>query len=362
MHVTFSACRVTLSLFALNLGASAFTVGTIISLIAAIPIIFCVRWGRHIDHSGIYTPMLLASALELTATLLAYCVPRIETLFIVSLLVGSGFMLFHICINQATALIGSAEERTKNFNTLALAFSTSGFIGPVTAGFSIDAIGHRNTFLLSALFALLAMGLLRYHHKVIKKQAPRQTVEVPRHELSLLHIPEMVRVFIISGLLSMCWDLYSFVMPIHGSSLGLSATTIGLILGSFGIAIFGFRLIMPWIIQHFTERQILLCAMVLTGLVFIVLPLVKSVPLLMLVSFVMGIGLGGTQPIIMAMLFEQAPAGRGAEAAAIRTRLFNITQAGIPMIFGALGAWMGMTPIFVTMGLALLVGAWYARG
>ena len=206
------------------------------------------------------------------------------------------------------------------------------------------------------------MGLLRYHHKVIKKQAPRQTVEVPRHELSLLHIPEMVRVFIISGLLSMCWDLYSFVMPIHGSSLGLSATTIGLILGSFGIAIFGFRLIMPWIIQHFTERQILLCAMVLTGLVFIVLPLVKSVPLLMLVSFVMGIGLGGTQPIIMAMLFEQAPAGRGAEAAAIRTRLFNITQAGIPMIFGALGAWMGMTPIFVTMGLALLVGAWYARG
>jgi MFS family permease len=150
-------------------------------------------------------------------------------------------------------------------------------------------------------------------------------------------------------------------MPIHGSSIGLSASTIGLVLGAFGSAIFVFRLILPWVVQHCNERKLLIGAMVLTGCMLALIPLTKSVPLLMAVSFVLGLGLGGTQPLIMAMLYEKAPPGRGAEAVGMRTQLLNITQAGIPMIFGALGAWMGMAPVFIAMGAALLAGAWYAR-
>ena len=35
---------------------------------------------------------------------MAVALPRVGTLYVVSVLVGSGFMLYHICINQATAL------------------------------------------------------------------------------------------------------------------------------------------------------------------------------------------------------------------------------------------------------------------
>jgi MFS family permease len=150
-------------------------------------------------------------------------------------------------------------------------------------------------------------------------------------------------------------------MPIHGSGIGLSASTIGLVLGSFGSAIFIFRLILPWIVKRHDERKVLIIAMVVTGCMLALIPLVHSVPLLMAVSFVLGLGLGGTQPIIMGMLYAQAPAGRGAEAVGMRTLLLNITQAVIPLIFGALGAWMGMAPVFMAMGAALLAGAWYAR-
>ena len=160
----------------------------------------------------------------------------------------------------------------------------------------------------------------------------------------------------------MCWDLYSFVMPIHGSSIGLSASTIGLILGSFGCAIFLFRLILPWVVHHFDERTLLISTMVISGLMLMLIPLVHSVPLLMAVSFVLGIGLGGAQPMIMAMLYEKAPPGRGAEAVGMRTQLLNITQAGIPLILGALGALLGMTPVFFAMAAAILWGAWYAKG
>ena len=360
-HIAFAGARVTLSLFALHLGATPFTVGIIISLIAAVPMVFSVRWGRRIDRAGIYRPMVFGAALVLCALLLAFALPRIETLFAVSVLAGSGFMLYHICVNQAAALVGRPEDRTRNFSVLALAFSTSGFIGPVMAGFAIDWIGHRNTFLLCAGFMVAALLLIHNRRRVIRRHHQSVAHSPEKRAGSLLRLPAMLRVFVVSGLLSMCWDLYSFVMPIHGAGIGLSASTIGLVLGSFGSAIFVFRLILPWIVQHFDERKLLIGAMVLTGCMLALIPLVKSVPLLMTVSFVLGLGLGGTQPIIMSMLYANAPPGRGAEAVGMRTQLLNITQAGIPMIFGALGALLGMAPVFVTMGIALLWGAWFAR-
>ena len=360
-HIAFAGARVTLSLFALHLGATPLTVGMIISLIAVVPMVFSARWGRRIDRTGIYKPMLLGAVLVLAGLLLAFALPRIETLFAASVLTGSGFMLYHICVNQAAALVGRPEDRARNFSVLALAFSTSGFIGPVTAGFAIDGIGHRNTFLLCAGFMVATLLLLHRRKHLISRHHQSAARPPEKRAGSLLRIPAMLRVFIVSGLLSMCWDLYTFVMPIHGSSIGLSASTIGLVLGAFGSAIFVFRLILPWVVQHCNERKLLIGAMVLTGCMLALIPLTQSVPLLMAVSFVLGLGLGGTQPIIMAMLYEKAPPGRGAEAVGMRTQLLNITQAGIPMIFGALGAWMGMAPVFMAMGVALLAGAWYAR-
>jgi MFS family permease len=307
---------------------------------------------------------LIACALILAGLLLAVALPRLETLFVVSVLTGSGFMLYHICVNQAAALVGGAEQRTRNFSVLALAFSTSGFLGPMMAGFAIDAIGHRSTFLLCSGFMVVALALIRGHKHALSqlhKAHSGVTTHEKKRSIDLLRIPPLLRVFVISGLMSMCWDLYSFVMPIHGSSIGLSASTIGLILASFGAATFLFRLILPWVVHRFDQRLFLISAMALTGLMLALIPLVHSVPLLMAVSFVLGIGLGGVQPLIMTLLYEKTPAGRGGEAVGMRTQLLNITQAVIPLIFGALGAALGMTPVFFAMGAAVLWGAWYAR-
>src|SRR3970282_2968322 len=60
-----------------------------------------------------------------------------------------------------------------------------------------------------------------------------------------LRIPGFKLVFIVSGALSMTWDLFAFVIPIHGSQIGLSASTIGVILGAFGAAVFVVRLPPP---------------------------------------------------------------------------------------------------------------------
>jgi predicted MFS family arabinose efflux permease len=361
LHLAFSGARVALSLFALHLGASAATVGMLISLLAVVPMFFAVKWGRYIDRVGVRGPMLTGAAALLAALLLAFAVPRMEALYFVSVLAGCGFSIFHIAVHQACGLIGKSEERARNFSVLALAFSTAGVVGPTLAGFSIDWIGYHYTFLLlgSALVATLGVMIVK------PVDIPRHTTPLKAGEerrlADLVRIPSLRRVLVMSAILSMAWDLFTFVMPIHASRLGLSATTIGLILGCFGAAVFVVRLALPLIGHRLSEWKMLLGAMFVTAIAMALVPLVTDVTLLMSLSFLLGVGLGGAQPMIMALLYSTAPAGRGAEAVGVRTLLLNFSQAGIPLMFGALGAALGMTPVFLSMAIALGAGGWYAR-
>ena len=65
----------------------------------------------------------------------------------------------------------------------------------------------------------------------------------------------------------------------------------------------------------------------------------------------------------MALLYEKAPEGRGAEVLSVRTWLINFSQTSAPLASGAPGAALGMLPVFWAMGATLLIaGIFAARG
>jgi predicted MFS family arabinose efflux permease len=340
--------------------ASPFIVGVVMSLLTVIAMLFAVRWGRWVDRVGVRGPMLAGVAAVLGAMVLVWTVPRLETLFVASPLAGSGFFLFHIAAGQAAATIGRPEDRVKNFSLLALAFSTSGFLGPTLAGFAIDGIGHANAMLALSAGALVNLVVLAARKADVPRHEPAAAHAGKRRISDLLRIPGFRLVFIVSGTLSMTWDLFAFVMPIYGSQLGLSATTIGVILGAFGAAVFAVRLALPLIAHRLDEWRMLIAAMLLSGATLLAFPLVSGVPMLLALSFLLGIGLGGTQPFIMALLYEKAPAGRGAEVLSVRTWIINFCQTSVPLASGALGAALGMLPVFWAMGVALIVSGYFA--
>ena len=61
LHAAFAGVRVSLSLFALSLKASPFTVGVILSLLALLPTLFSVHAGRGIDRIGVRRPLLIGA-------------------------------------------------------------------------------------------------------------------------------------------------------------------------------------------------------------------------------------------------------------------------------------------------------------
>src|ERR1041384_4147453 len=118
---------------------------------------------------------------------------------------------------------------------------------------------------------------------------------------------------------------------------------------------------MPLVVQRLRQWVVMSSAMAVAGTAYLLFPLVQAVPLLMVLSFILGLGLGCAQPIIMSQLYEASPPGRQGEAVGLRTSLLNGSHTLIPLISGAISAALGMAPAFWLLAALLLGGGWYAR-
>lgn len=357
-HSVFNGSRMLVSLYAIHLQASPVTVGALMSFYALLPMLFAVSAGRLVDRVGARWPMFGASVAVALGALLPFVWPRLEMLYATSTLIGTGFMVFHVAVNQVVGALGSSEDRATNFSWLALGFSVSGSLGPLLTGFAIDSIGHASTFLLLFLFPLPPLVILWLNRPALPRAKERKAGTGEPRVMDLLRSRELRRVFIASGLLSMGWDLYTFVIPIYGSRIGLSASTIGVIMGTFAIATFAVRLMMPLLVRRVKEWHTITAALVITAGTYSLFPFFTSVPLLMALSFVLGIGLGCAQPMVMALLYNTSPPGRQGEAVGVRTTVMNASHTVLPLAFGALGAALGMGPVFWSMTALLGVGAY----
>ena len=350
----------TTSLFALRLGASEFTVGLLMALFALLPMALSVGAGRLIDRAGPRRPLLLAFVGLALGTALPFAWPHVVTLYFACTLIGTSFMYVHIAMNSVFGAHGTPEQRAVNFSWLALGFSISNTIGPLVAGFAIDGFGHAPAFLVLASFPALAGILLATRKKPLPR--PEAGVQGKRGGvLDLLRIRGLRHTFIVSLLLAMGWDLYTFLIPLYGARIDLAAGTIGAIMSTFALATFAVRLAMPLLVRRLRQWVVITSAMAVAGTAYLMFPFVQTVPLLMALSFLLGLGLGSAQPIIMSLLYEASPPGRQGEAVGLRTSLLNGSHTLIPLASGALSVAFGMAPVFWLLAGLLLAGAGFAR-
>jgi len=359
-HTAYAGARVAVSLLAINLSATAATIGAIMSLFAVLPMLFSVSAGRLIDRIGVGRPMVAASALTAAGAALAYFWPTLLALAVVSTVVGSGFMLFHLAVSNLVGATGRPEDRPRNFSRFSMGFSISGFLGPMIAGFAIDHLGFRNAFLVLAAFPLLTFLALMARRRTLPAASPAHDHGSRRRVMDLVGAHDVRTVFVISATLSMGWDLFTFVVPIYAARIGHSASTIGVIMGAFAVATFLVRVVLPGLARRFGEWRMLAGAFLTGCAIYAAYPLATPAPVLIALAFVLGLGLGSSQPMVLSLLYNAVPPGRAGEAVGVRNTLVNASQTLMPLLFGALGSALGMVPVFWTMAAFLAVGGWFA--
>ena len=366
LHATMAGVRMAAPLQALRQGHSAWSVGVLMALYAAAPVLLALHAGRMADRHGYHRPVRLAIALSLVGGLLALGATFAGTaasfplLCLSAVFVGSGANLGLIVIQRRAGLaVSTNAERVRMFSWLGIAPSLANVVGPVTAGLMIDAGGFGAAYALMLVLPLLTGACARWVPREPRDAAPPRPVT--QSSWSLLSTPGMKRLLCVNWLLSACWDVHTFAVPILGFERGFSATTIGLIVGTFTLAVSGVRLLIPLWAHRISELAVLRVAMLGTGVVFALYPLAHSPWLMGGCAVLLGVTLGSVQPMIMSTLHQMTPDGRYGEVIAMRSMVMNASSTAMPLFFGAAGTALGAAALFWLMGAAVAAGSRLAR-
>jgi MFS family permease len=365
MHAAMAGLRMAAPLQTLREGYSAWSVGVLLALFAAAPVVLALYAGRYADRHGYHRPVYLSAGLTIAGLACALASVwltgwlHFALLCAGAMLSGTGSNMGMLTIQRAAGVLArDATERLRLFSWLGVAPSFANVLGPVAAGFAIDVGGFGWAYAL--LLALPLMSLLAARQ--VPRLPPRPaTAGNGRTAWDLLRAPGMKRLLVVNWLLSMCWDVHTFAVPILGHERGFSATTIGLILGAFTLAVTGVRLLIPLMAHHLREITVLRSAMAVTAGVFALYPLAPTPALMGLCALVLGVALGSVQPMVMSLLHHITPDQRHGEALAFRSMAINASSTVMPLVFGAAGALTGAALMFWLVAVAVGSGSWAAR-
>ena len=364
VHACMAGMRMASPLLALREGYSAAAVGVLLALFALTQVFLALPAGRFADRHGLKRPVGFAIAVASAGAALALAFPVFPMLCLSALMTGGATGAATIALQRHVGRAAHNSTQLKQvFSWLAIGPAVSNFIGPFCAGLMIDNAGamegsiegYRAAFALMAILPLLTWFWVR------------DTVELPpvvaaaggppQRAWDLMNEPPFRRLLIVNWLLSSCWDVHTFVVPLIGHERGLSASVIGSILGAFAIAAAVIRLVMPLVAERLRERVVVAGAMVATALLFGLYPLLTSALSMALCSVALGLALGSVQPMVMSLLHQITPSHRHGEALGLRLMAINASSVVMPMLFGTAGAVIGVGGLFWVVGAAVGVGA-----
>ena len=354
--------KLAVTLFAIDLGASQISIGALIALYSVAPMLLGIYAGKLTDRLGVRMPMIGGTLGVFVALIVPYLFPALPALYVTSALIGTSWVFYNICAQNLIGLMSDPESRARNFSNYGLVMSGGSFFGPQLCGFSIDHFGFGHTYLIlacvplaSALFMIVwrAMPSGLGMHVVGEEQAS--------YSANLLSNKLLRRTLITSAIILTGTDLFQFYMPIYGRSIGLSASAIGAILGMFSVAAFIVRLVMPTLVKRWSADVVLVWALFVGGAAYLIFPAFDQGLMLAAVAFVLGLGMGCSQPLSLMLIYDRAPPGRSGEALGLRSTINNLMHIVVPMIFGSIGSAFGVAPVFFTNAVFLTVGGILTR-
>jgi MFS family permease len=358
----FKGVRVANVLYALELGAGPLDTGLLLAVYGVFPLVLAIWVGRLGDRHGVRVPIVVGTVVSALGILLPWWWPTLPMLFVSAAVSGAGFILVQVSMQSLVGSLGSGRARTLNLNWYALVVSSSDLLGPVVAGFSIDHAGHVRTYLHLALFSVAAVAAVAWLARRLPHGPATQADRSRQRMADLFRLPDLRRMLLTSGLVMGGLDLFQLYLPLHAHAVGLSASAIGLILGAFSAAAFVTRALLPSLVRRLGEEPTLCYAMYLAAATFCLIPLFESAAVLAAVCFVLGLGMGLGQPLTVMLTYGYAPPGRHGEALGLRIAINNTMHVSVPAVFGAVGALVGLAPVFWASSAMLAAGGYAARG
>lgn len=361
LHACMTGFRMAAPLMALREGHSPAAVGMLLALFALSQVFLALPAGRFADRHGLKKPFRVAVGIASAGGALAAAFPVFGVLCATALATGAASGLAVIALQRHVGYLAHDATQLKQvFSWMAVGPAISNFVGPLAAGLLIDSAGFRAAYALLAVLPSLSWwwlsGVVDHQREVgVPDQARGSSWQLVRDGA-------FRRLLLVNWMLSSCWDVHTFLVPVIGHERGLSATVIGGILGGFALAATGIRLLMPWLADRLQERVVIAVAMLTTAVLFGLYPLAHEAWVMGSLSVLLGVALGSVQPMVMSTLHQITPSHRHGEALALRSMAINGSSVVMPLLFGSLGVLVGVSGVFWGVGALVGLGSRLAWG
>ncbi len=359
IHATMAVARVTGTLWLLHSGHSAFWVGLMLALVALTPALLGAPAGAWADRYGLWRPLLWGSSAAFAGVLALFVWPSLPTLALAALGTGAALALAAVAIQREVALLPLAEGTNKQalYSWASLGPALSNTASPVLAGLLIDHVGFRAGFLFAVLLAPIGLLLLHRRRHVAWPSLKVTPSLLPAFDL--LRQRPLRMLLVLNVAFAVSWDAHSFVVPVLGHAREFSASSIGLLLGSFSLAVMVVRLFIVRFAGQYSDRGAMRVALAVCAGVLFVYPWLPGLLSMAAGSFMLGLALGSVQPTLLAALTDATPRERHGQALGLRMFVTNSAGVLMPLGFGAAAAVAGPAAPMWLMAL-LAASCWPA--
>lgn len=354
-----NAARVLLTLYALELDASASQVGLLGGLLFLFPLLLSWPVGVLADRKSARGLLLFAAACAVVSLVLPFFFRSLMLLYAAAALNGLALAFFHVTLQNLVGTLSNVDNRARNFANFSLAGAMTSFVGPLLAGFSIDIVGHAWACLITAMVSVIVIALLLALGRHLPQARPKPKADVaPR----ALFTREVWIMLLTSSLVQLGYDLFQFYMPVYGHAIGLSASAIGAVLATLAIAAFVVRLFLARLVERYSGERLLAWVFFTGAVSYALVPLSTNGIVLGVIAFLFGLGMGIGIPLTVILMYASSAEGRSGQTLGLRLTANNLVRMGGPMVFGAIGSALGLAAVFWIVAAVLVGGGGVLAG
>lgn len=335
-------------------GASSFQVGVIVAVFALLPALVIVPVGRLAGRLASWAKLFVTVLAASAGLVLIFLFPGLPGIYVSQLVSGLAYALFLVAALEFIEHCSTPETRDSNVMRLSIGNAVGSFIGPSVGGSLSDLAGYETTFLMLGGVGIAASFLTFFLAR--EEAKPQVRRQAGGSALGLLGIPGFRRAIAISVLVLLGKDMYTAYFPLLGEQFGYSPTLIGVAVSLNALAGIFVRVVLTRMIASFGKAAVLAGSFLLSAVCFAVIPLFPQAALQLVLSFLLGLGLGIGQPLSMSESLAALPKDRLSDGLGLRISFNRASQVASPVLFGGLSAVFGLSGIFWGVFLAMLAG------
>jgi MFS family permease len=357
--------RIPLPLYVERIGGDPSQVGLVMGIFAVAATLARPYVGRLVDRLG-GKPSLLIGSLIFAISPLLYIISRsVPALLVARFIYGFGISATTTAYITIVAALAPAGRRGEAIGLSAAAMPVALVTAPAIGASLLESWGFVPLFILSASVA--ALSLLTAFFIVEPRSTDRNDPSDEEGEGAFFPVIRLRSVWVPSlamGVMAVTYGTILTFLPLFALQQGIDNP--GLFFTAYGLTLIAAQVLAGRVSDWVGRFRVIVPAMVLLALAFPVLASVQSLPLLLGVAVLYGLGFGGARVNLNALMVDNVPDTIRGMAMSIAYGSFDLGVGLGSYLLGWVAQIWGYQVMYGVVGVVCLVGvvvfAFLAKG